>query len=257
MIGREARLIVVATQFLTRLPTPRLTAFQPEWITASARYFPLVGQVVGAICAAVLIAAAQLWSPWIAALLAVAAGVVLTGGFHEDGLADTADGLGGGLTRARRLEIMKDSRLGSYGALALGLTLALKVAALALLTAASPLLGAVALLAAHGLGRAAAVGAMALMPYGGDPGMAKEGRPDRAAPASVLIAWAIALWPLLWLSPGAGAVGLVAGLIAAAVPAWLAWRLIGGRTGDVLGAVEQAFEIGFLLGVAAILGAAA
>ncbi|WP_292057113.1 adenosylcobinamide-GDP ribazoletransferase, partial [Brevundimonas sp. UBA5936] len=138
MIGREARLFVCALQFLTRLPTPPLRDFQPEWIQQSARWFPLVGQVVGLIAAAILYGAAQVWSPWIAALLAVAAGVALTGGFHEDGLADTADGLGGGQTRARRLEIMKDSRLGSYGALTLGLTLALRVAALAMLVAVSP-----------------------------------------------------------------------------------------------------------------------
>src|SRR5690606_35649546 len=99
MIGREARLFVCALQFLTRLPTPPLRDFQPEWIQQSARWFPLVGQVVGLIAAAILYGAAQGWSPWIAALLAVAAGVAMAGGFHEDGLADTADGLGGGQTR--------------------------------------------------------------------------------------------------------------------------------------------------------------
>lgn len=250
MIRHEARLLVCAVQFLTRIPTPQLAGFQPEWIQQSARYYPLVGQIVGAVSALVLYAAAQIWSPWIAALLAVAAGVVMTGGFHEDGLADTADGLGGGLTRARRLEIMKDSRLGSYGALALGLTLALRVAALAMLAGFSPLLSAIALLAAHGLGRAAAVGVMTIMPYGGDPGMAKEGRPDRASLAGLSIAVLIALWPLVFFSPVTGASGLALGLLFGAVPAWLAQRLIGGRTGDVLGAVEQAFEVGFLLAVA-------
>lgn len=252
MIRHEARLFVCAVQFLTRIPTPQLAGFQPEWIQQSARYYPLVGQVVGGVSALILYGAAQVWNPWIAALLAVAAGVVLTGGFHEDGLADTADGLGGGLTRARRLEIMKDSRLGSYGALALGLTLALRVAALAMLTQASPLFAAVALLASHGLGRAAAVGAMAIMPYGGDPGMAKEGRPDRASWVGLTVAVLIALWPLIFFSPTTGAGAVALGLAAGAVPAWLAWRLIGGRTGDVLGAVEQAFEVGFLLAVAGL-----
>ncbi|WP_296173776.1 adenosylcobinamide-GDP ribazoletransferase [uncultured Brevundimonas sp.] len=250
MIRREARLFVCAVQFLTRIPTPQLAGFQPEWIQQSARYYPLVGQLVGGTAALVLYGAAQVWSPWIAALLAVAAGVVLTGGFHEDGLADTADGLGGGLTRARRLEIMKDSRLGSYGALALGLTLALRAATLAALAQFSPFFSAVALLAAHGLGRAAAVGAMTVMPYGGDPGMAKEGRPDRASLLGLTVAVLIALWPLVFFSPATGAGGLALGLAFGAVPAWLAWRLIGGRTGDVLGAVEQAFEVGFLLAVA-------
>lgn len=252
MIRREARLFVCAVQFLTRIPTPQLVGFQPEWIQQSARYYPLVGQIVGGVSALILFGAAQVWSPWIAALVAVGVGVALTGGFHEDGLADTADGLGGGLTRARRLEIMKDSRLGSYGALALGLTLALRVAALAMLVEAAPLLAAVALLAAHGLGRAAAVAAMTVMPYGGDPGMAKEGRPDRASFVGLTVAVVIALCPLAFLPPVAGAAGVVLGLLAGAVPAWLAWRLIGGRTGDVLGAVEQAFEVGFLLAVAGL-----
>jgi adenosylcobinamide-GDP ribazoletransferase len=179
----------------------------------------------------------------------------MTGGFHEDGLADTADGLGGGQTRARRLEIMKDSRLGSYGALTLGLTLALRVAALAMLVAVSPWLAAVSLVASHGLGRAAAVGAMALMPYGGDPGMAKEGRPDRASVAGLAVAVLVALWPLALLPVAAGVVGVAAGLAVGAVPAWQAQRLIGGRTGDVLGAVEQMFEVGFLLAVAGLLAA--
>lgn len=255
MIRHEGRLFVCAVQFLTRIPTPQLAGFQPEWIQQSARYYPLAGQIVGLASALVLYGAALVWSPWIAALLAVGAGIALTGGFHEDGLADTADGLGGGLTRDRRLEIMKDSRLGSYGALALGLTLALRVSALAMLVEAAPLLAAVALLAAHGLGRAAAVAAMMLMPYGGDPGMAKEGKPDRASFAGVAVTVLTASWPLAFLPPIAGAGGVALGLVAGAVPAWLAWRLIGGRTGDVLGAVEQAFEVGFLLAVAGLAAA--
>ncbi len=252
MIRHEARLFICAVQFLTRIPTPQLAGFQPAWIQQSARYYPLVGQIVGGVSALILYGAAQIWSPWIAALLAVAAGVALTGGFHEDGLADTADGLGGGLTRARRLEIMKDSRLGSYGALALGLTLALRVAALVMLVEVSPLMAVAALLAAHGLGRAAAVAAMTVMPYGGDPGMAKEGRPDRASFVGLTVAVMIALWPLAFLPLITGASGVALGLLVGFVPAWLALRLIGGRTGDVLGAVEQAFEVGFLLAVAGL-----
>ena len=253
MIRQEARLFVCAVQFLTRIPTPQLAGFQPEWIQRSARYYPLVGQMVGGAAALILYGAAQVWSPWIAALLAVGGGIALTGGFHEDGLADTADGLGGGLTRDRRLEIMKDSRLGSYGALALGLTLGLRVAALAMLVQIWPLLAAITVLAAHGLGRAAAVGAMTVMPYGGDPGMAKEGRPDRASWGGLTIAVLIALWPLVFLPLSAGASGVALGLLIGVIPAWLAWRLIGGRTGDVLGAVEQAFEVGFLPAVAGVV----
>lgn len=252
MIRREIALFLCAMQFLTRIPAPPLAGFQPDWIARSARWFPLVGQMVGAVSALALVVAAGPWGPWIAALLAVAAGVALTGAFHEDGLADTADGLGGGQTRARRLEIMKDSRLGTYGAVTLGLALALKVAAIASLTQASLLTAAVAVVAAHGLGRTAAVTAMAVLPYAGDPDLAKEGRPDRPSAVGVFVAVAVGLWPLAGLPPLAGLGATAAGLLVAAIPAGLAWRLLGGRTGDVLGAVEQAFEIGFLLALAAV-----
>ena len=124
-IGKELDRLACAAQFLTRLPVPGPKAWSDELLARSARYFPLVGLAVGGLCAAILVVARQAWPTGaLPALLAVAAGVVATGGFHEDGLADTADGLGGGHTPEQRLTIMKDSRLGSYGALALGLALA-------------------------------------------------------------------------------------------------------------------------------------
>ena len=175
--------------------------------------------------------------------------MLITGAFHEDGLADTADGLGGGTTIAKRLTIMKDSRIGTYGALALGLTLAIKAAALATLPAG---LGAWTLVAAHGAGRGASVLAMRVLPYVGD---AKTGKwkpsPADLSLAEVLTALAVAGLPLA-LSPG-GVVGLAVliGAILALAMALLARRLLGGYTGDVLGAVEQVFELGFILGVSA------
>jgi adenosylcobinamide-GDP ribazoletransferase len=117
---RQLKLFFCALQFLTRLPVPSFVDFQSDWITRAARYYPLVGILVGAISAGVLLAGGQVWSGLLPALLAVAAGVLVTGGFHEDGLADTADGLGGGQAPARRLEIMKDSRVGTYGVLTHG-----------------------------------------------------------------------------------------------------------------------------------------
>lgn len=249
-MGRQLILLVVAFQFLTRLPIPRLRSFDPAWISRSARYFPLVGEVVGAISAVVFLGASALWTPAVAALLAVAAGVLVTGGFHEDGLADTADGLGGGQDPARRLEIMKDSRVGTFGVLALGLTLALKVAALASL---GPMAGALALLAAHGAARGASVLAMRLSPYVGDPQGAKwKPAPTGLGVGEVLTALVLAAWPLVLLSPAAAGAGVLLGGVLALAPALAARRLIGGQTGDVLGAVEQAFELGFLLGVAAL-----
>lgn len=251
MLRRQVELFFCAVQFLTRLPVPALSRFEPDWTTRSARFFPLVGQLVGVICAAVLLAGAQLWTGWIAALLAVAVGVLVTGAFHEDGLADTADGLGGGQTPERRLEIMKDSRVGTYGVLALVLTLLLKVAALGAL---GPMSAVLALLAAHGLGRAAAVMVMAATPYAAAVDASKwKPVPRGVRPGEVAFAVVTALWPLLLLPWQAGLAGVVAGAALVLPLALLSKRLIGGHTGDVLGGAEQVFELGFLLGVAAVL----
>jgi adenosylcobinamide-GDP ribazoletransferase len=248
MKPRQIQLFICAVQFLTRLPTPRLAGFEPDWTARSARYFPLVGQLVGAISAAAYLGAALVWPPWIAALLAVAAGVVVTGGFHEDGLADAVDGLGGGHDRARRLAIMKDSRIGTYGVLALGLTVALKVAALASLP---PGVAPLALVAGHGAARAAAVAAMRAQPYAGDPDAAKWlPAPAGPTPADLALALLFAAWPLLLLAPVAASLSLVLGAVLALALALAARRLVGGQTGDILGGVEQLFETGFLLGLA-------
>src|SRR5690606_31742661 len=106
---------------------------------------------------------------------------------------------------------------------------------------------------AQSFGRSAAVTAMAIMPYGGNPGMAKEGNPDRTGAHNVIIAVLIGLAPFAMLTPVMAGAGLGLGLLAAAIPALLAWKHLGGRTGDVLGAVEQSFEIGFLLALSAVI----
>lgn len=248
----EIRLFICAVQFLTRIPTPRLEGFEPDWTTRAARYFPLVGLIVGGVCAAVFWGACKLWSGPVAALLAVGAGVLVTGGFHEDGLADTADGLGGGQTVSRRLAIMKDSRVGTYGVLALLLVLGLKITALAGLPAA---LGAWALVAAHAAGRAAPILAMSAMTYAAGAKAAKW-TPATAGPtlAEIITALAFAGLPLALSPDGVVLAGLALGAGAALALALVARRLIGGYTGDVLGGVEQAFEAGFMLGVAAAFG---
>lgn len=247
-LAHQVRLLACAVQFLTRVPTPALRAFEPEWITRSARYFPLVGQGVGLVCAGVLLAGERLWSAPVGAILAIVAGLLVTGAFHEDGLADTADGLGGGQTPARRLEIMKDSRIGTYGVCALVGVLALKAAVLAGTSAA-----AVLLLAAHGLGRAAAVVVMRLTPYApsGEAGKWKP-LPQGVRTGEVGVALLIAAWPLVLLPTGAAMAGLATGALLAGLLALTAKRLVGGHTGDVLGAVEQVFELGFVLGAAAL-----
>ena len=246
-LGHQVRLLVCAVQFLTRVPTPALKAFEPDWITRSARYFPLVGQAVGAACAGAMLVGDRLWGAPVGAILALGLGLLMTGAFHEDGLADTADGLAGGQSPARRLEIMKDSRLGTYGVCALIGTLALKAVILASASNA-----AVLLLAAHGLGRAAAVLVLRLTPYAPSGAAGKwKPAPEGVRAGEVVLALLIAAWPLAMLPPAAALVGLAAGALPATLLALAAKRLIGGHTGDVLGAVEQVFEIGFLLGAAA------
>ncbi len=248
-VRHELTLFLVAVQFLTRIPVPSFENFETVWLDRAAKYFPLVGAGVGAISALALWAASQLWPPLIAALVAVAAGMIATGCFHEDGLADTADGLGGGQTTARRLEIMKDSRIGTYGAATLMLALALKTAALAQLDLLS---GMSALIAAHASARLATVVALASLPYAGDVDAAKVKPLATGVTSSEFgVALGLGIAPALLTDPACFMVGLIGGAIAALMVALQARRLIGGYTGDILGAIEQVFEIGFLLAITA------
>lgn len=245
---RQFALFLTAVQFLTRVPVPTLKDFQPDWTARSARYFPLVGALVGLASGAVLIATSQVWSGVLPVLLATAVGILITGAFHEDGFADAADGLGGGQTPERRLEIMKDSRVGTYGVLALGMAVALKVAALG--QTPVPLVLA-SLVAAHAGGRGAAVLAMRLLPYAGDRAWTKV-KPvaDGVTTGEVVVALSfmtLATLPALLLAPIATVGALAVAAVCAVVMALLAMRLIGGWVGDTLGATEQVFEIGFLV----------
>lgn len=243
-----------ALRFLTVIPAPNIDRVEDDWLIRAAKYFPLIGIIVGGFSAGVLLLAGEIWAGFIPPLLAVAAGTALTGALHEDGLADTADGFGGGRSRETRLAIMKDSRIGTYGALALGFSVTLRVAALAAL----PLwIGAAALIAAHAGGRFAAAAAMSLLPYAGDPAATKltytEASLRRSEVGLAVIFVLVASLPLVQTGVLAVLIGLLLGAALASWGAGRAQRLIGGYTGDVLGATEQLFEIGFLLGVAAIL----
>jgi adenosylcobinamide-GDP ribazoletransferase len=271
-LGHEVRLAAVALQFLTRVPV-RFSRFDPQWLQDCTRHFPLVGAGVGAFGAVVLLVAVQAWPPVVAVALAMATTVWLTGGFHEDGLADTCDGLGGAVDRARALVIMKDSRLGSYGALGLVLTLGTKAAVLTVLAQRQPLLAAAALVLAHAWSRTGAVALLAWLPYAGDAEHAKA-KPlaQHIGPAALaaalawcgLLAWAVpALLAGLapWLDGAAAALAdlqparlLQATLAAAAVALWCGrWlrRRLGGFTGDGLGATQQWCELAVYLALAA------
>ena len=248
----ELRLFFTALQFFTRLPVPRWVGFEPAWLHACARYFPLVGLLVGAVAAVVYAAALRVTSPAVAAVLSTLATVVLTGAFHEDGLADTCDALGGHVPRARALEIMKDSRIGSYGAIALVLVVGLKLAVLAALpvTLAVP-----ALLFAHTVSRAMAVVVIRALPYAGDVAAAKARplaqRVRRREVAIALVTTVIVAAVLVavrppWAVPLGGATALA--LVGAHACARRWHRRLGGFTGDTLGATQQVTEVLALLG---------
>ena len=247
----ELRLLFTALQFLTRVPVPRWVGFEPDWLNHSARYFPLIGAGVGAMGASVLWAAAQVLALPVAVWLSMAATLWLTGGFHEDGWADTCDGLGGSVSRARALEIMKDSRIGAYGAMGLVVMLALKAATLASLPLAT---GCAALLLGHCASRAAAVGLIRFLPYAGDVEHAKAkplAQRISAAGFAVACAWPVAAVVALMVWNAHWALAATGGVVVAAIgAAWCArWfrRRLGGVTGDTLGATQQLTELLVLL----------
>jgi adenosylcobinamide-GDP ribazoletransferase len=256
----ELRLFFVALQFFTRLPVPAWVGFEPAWLQQCARYFPLVGLVVGGAAALVLWCAQWVWPATVAVGLSIAAGVWLTGGFHEDGWADSCDGLGGAVSRERALAIMKDSRIGSYGALGLILMLGLKAACLVALAEADLEAGLLALVWAHMASRAAPVWLLYQLDYAGDAEHAKakplttqaSGRTFAVALAWVLIAGIAVCRRAPDLVPSLCAASLASGGITLLLQGRLEHRL-GGYTGDTLGACQQAVELAALLGFLALL----
>ena len=253
---QQLRLFFIALQFFTRLPIPRWVGFEPSWLHQSSRYFPLVGCVVAALAAAAYAAAALVLPAPVAAVLSTAASIYMTGAFHEDGFADACDGFGGGLTPERVLEIMKDSRVGAYGAIGIACMLGLKCTTLAMLPPASAI---AALFIAHPLSRLAATSLIWRMEYARAEGKAKP-MAQQMRGREFAIAALTALLPatLLVLTGAVSLTVIGASLLAAALAAiWLArlfQRRIGGYTGDCLGAVQQLAEVAIYLTVLASLG---
>ena len=250
--------LAVLLRFFSRLALPALPFEdnphgRPDFARA-APLLPLAGMILHAIGALVLLVMLSLrLPPVIAAILAVAALTWSTGAFHEDGLADTADGIGGGRNRDDKLAIMRDSRIGTYGTAALVFSLMLRVALLASLVERSGAVAAIlVLVASGGLSRVAALWlAVTLPPAHSDGAAFATGAPDmRRYLITAMIA--IALSALLVL-PVCGIIPFVAGLVgillAGRAGAQLARRHLGGQTGDIAGATQQASEIAFFLAV--------
>ena len=236
--------------FLTRLPLGHKAALPPPALAAAMRAFPVAGLVIGAIVGAVLALATWFGAPAaLAALLAVAAGFWLTGALHEDGFADVADGFGGGAGIERKLEIMRDSRIGTYGVLALIVAVGLKWVAIASLAAQSVWLAFAVIIAAAAVSRVAPAAILYLLPPARRDGVsAGSGRPGQGtvlqALAVATIVSVVVLWPVSFFF-GLVAVPL-AGIPGLAAMAWLARAQIGGQTGDVAGAGQVVSEVAIL-----------
>lgn len=257
------RHFLLALQFFTRIPVTGSLAqwvgYTPQMLRASAGHFPGIGLLVGAVAALVYAALAwalpdTAWTPLVAAMLSTVATVLLTGAFHEDGLADVADGLGGSSERERALEIMKDSRVGVFGALALVLAALTKAALLALLGSVDWQFACAGMLAAHVISRAWSLLLIRMLPHVGDSALSKS-KPlaDRISGASLLAA---SLWLILTLvivSWSLGVVDLAACLGASGLAFLWMWRLfrrrLQGFTGDCLGATQQVCELACYVGL--------
>ena len=228
-----------AAQFLTRVPIRLRSA--PD-LARSVPWFPVVGALIGAAVGGVTVGLMELVPPLVAAAVAIMFGVLLTGAFHEDGLADTADAMGG-WTQERRREILKDSRHGSYGVAAMCGTIVLRIVCVASLGPAAAL---ASLVAAHTIGRGAAVGVMGFAPpvpvegLGADYARAlSTGRAAVGVIAAMLIGVLAVGW---WAAPF-----VLAASVAALSVSIIARRAFGGVSGDILGAVEQVAECAILV----------
>ena len=244
-LKREWRLWLVALSFFTRVPV-QVADFREIDLNHAAKYFPLVGILVGLIAAAVYGLAILLWPLPLAVLASMAATIWLTGAFHEDGLADAADGLGGGWEKQQALTIMQDSRLGSFGAIALFMVLLAKFEALS--HSSAPLLPGI-MLAGHAMSRFASVLVIYTQAYVRTDGKSKP-LATRLTRGEMLLAGLFGLAPLALL----GYKALLAMLPVVLVWLWFSRKLrkrLGGYTGDCLGAMQQLTELAFYLGLLA------
>jgi adenosylcobinamide-GDP ribazoletransferase len=253
--GDALAMLSASARFLTRIPLPGGGREVPLKDAMAA--FPVIGGAIGGGIGLIAAVLGGLGVPALAAAaVALAAGAMATGGLHEDGLADVADGFGGGRSPERKLEIMRDSRIGSYGVLTLVLVMLAKAAAIAALVAAGGLATVAVLAGAGAFSRGAMVWLLARTPAARPGGLgASAGRPpDKVLAMAVAIGLALAI-AASWL--GAGIIAALAAPALAALAALalrgLALRQIGGQTGDVCGALQMVTETVFLTVAAAMV----
>ena len=245
MLKQEYQYLLAAIQFFTRIPLPVSTAHDSVSLNHALKYFPLVGWLIGAVCAAAFYLAATTWPAGVAVVISMALGVLLTGALHEDGFADSCDGFGGGWDKPRVLAIMKDPRIGNFAAIGLVLILLLKALLLMEIAAESQQLVLIALLFAHSTSRFWVLPLPWLLDYARDDDSSKSAPMVEAKFSGGMLAYSslFVLLPLLYLGLAplwyafffAGLAALAAGLYFR--------RRIRGYSGDCLGATQQVTEV--------------
>lgn len=244
--GNDKKLFFLALSFYTRLPHPQTLDYKQ--LPQAAVYLPLVGWLVGGICALVFYLAGLLWPQATAVILALIAGILLTGALHEDGFADVCDGFGGGMNKQRILEIMKDSHIGVYGFIGLLLILLLKISVLvAMPTTIVPLV----LLAGHSISRLSPLLLMQRYTYARGNDSKASGAVYQPNFRELAFAAVIALLPLALL-PALCMLAIIPVLVATLLLGHYFYRRIDGYTGDCLGASQQVAETIFYLSVSAL-----
>jgi adenosylcobinamide-GDP ribazoletransferase len=247
---KEVEYFFAALRFFTRLPVPRWVGHTPEQLNHAARYFPLIGIIVGAIGATATWLAGLLWPMPLAILAGMVATILATGAFHEDGLADSIDGFGGGWSREQVLLIMKDSRIGSYGAIGIALALLVKFNVLVVLPEPTLL---AALVAGHAASRFFSTTLIYALDYARDDATSKS-KPlaTRMGKGELALAACCGLAPCLLLPVPQVVVALALASLVTLLAAHYLVKRIGGYTGDALGATQQLSEIAFYLGLSCV-----
>lgn len=252
-ITNEFKTFALAIHFLTRIPTPIDIDYSPERLRDANRYYPLVGAIIGTVAAVAFFISNLALPTLIAVLIATAATALLTGAFHEDGLADTFDGISGGYDRTRSLEIMHDSRIGTFGALALILVISLKVASLTAIADTTSIV--TALIAAHIISRTSTVIVKATSTYARENGIAgPQDLPLRPINATIAIITALVTLAAiaLILSPSAAVLTIAGATIGHILIRLYFQPRLKGHTGDTLGATQQITELAIYIALATL-----
>ncbi len=243
ILKQQLNLFYIALGFLSRIPVPSTVDYSQHKLNQASRYFPLVGWLIGILCAVVFWLCQLILPTDAAILISMLCSVFLTGCFHEDGLADTCDGFGGGWEVQQKLSIMKDSRIGTYGATALWFTLAIKYSLLSNLAELSVFYTLLAITAAHPVSRSASTLMIFLLPYVSDRATSKvKPLAESHQTIDLLINLFIGSSALLLISENALWIVMVLAIFIALMRILLL-RQINGFTGDTLGAVQQISEL--------------